>query len=594
MARLRLRFRSIQTHMALAFTFLILMTILAMSVASYYLTKEAVKSNVQVYTAELVNQVNNNIRAYVNGMKDMAELAAGSYVVQNFLSIRQFADAVEESDYRELVSDFLGSMMVSRTDISSVSIFGYNGQFVSGRKDLELNPNIDPTTLDWYQKAREAAGRHVISPPHVQPVFKDRYPWVVSLSLELAGRDGEKLGILLIDLNFSVLNDMLRDIHLGPRGYLFIVDPAGNIVYHPQQQLIYSNLKTELIDRVLETENGIFTGEQDGGRRMYIVKDSGFGWKIVGVAYENELVGNQRQIQLSIFLLGIACIVIAVALSLFLSRRIIQPIKRLQKSMQEVEKGNFDIHVPVSGTFETSKLAHAFNIMVSKIRELMWQIVQDQEQKRKSELNALQAQINPHFLYNTLDSIIWMAECNRTREVIQMTSALAKLFRASISKGEELVPVETEIVHIENYLKIQKMRYKNKLDYQIDVDDSLKHYQTIKVILQPIVENAIYHGIKKKKGPGLITITAREEGKDLILRVSDNGIGMDRDTLRALLEPAPPGREGRGVGVRNVHERLQLYFGKSYGLSFESTPGEGTTAYIRFPKIPSAMGGESA
>jgi len=250
--------------------------------------------------------------------------------------------------------------------------------------------------------------------------------------------------------------------------------------------------------------------------------------------------------------------------------------------------------VPVSGTFETSKLAHAFNIMVGKIRELMWQIVQDQEQKRKSELNALQAQINPHFLYNTLDSIIWMAECNRNREVVQMTSALAKLFRASISKGEELVPVGTEIIHIENYLKIQKMRYKDKLDYHIDVDDAVKHYQTIKVILQPIVENAIYHGIKKKKGPGLITITAREEGTDLILQVSDNGIGMDKETLRMLLEPAPAGREGRGVGVRNVHERLQLYFGKSYGLSFESRPGEGTTAFLRFPKIPSAAGGETA
>ncbi|WP_229263678.1 cache domain-containing sensor histidine kinase [Cohnella cholangitidis] len=584
------RLRSIQTNMVLAFVILILMTILIMSITSYYLTKEAVKSKAQAYTTELVKQVNNNIKSYVNGMKSMSDLVVGNHAVQQYLSTTEFGSLQEEKKAKEAVADMLESMLVSRTDISSVNVIGYGGQFVSGRKDLELNPYIDITGLSWYTKAKEAGGESVISPSHVQPVFKDRYPWVVSLSRELISRDGQtKLGVFLVDLNFSVMNDMVKEIRLGQRGYLFIVDSGGKIVYHPQQQLIYSNLKSEMIDQVLEIENGTFTSDEGSDSRMYTVQNSDFGWKIVGVSYVNELVDNQNEVRLSFIILGLICIVIAIVISVFLSQRVSRPIKQLQDSMKEVEKGNFDIHVSVPKTIEIGRLARAFNIMVGKIKELMSQTVLDQEQKRKSEINALQAQINPHFLYNTLDSIVWMAESNKSREVVLMTSALAKLFRASISKGEELVSIKTEIDHITNYLMIQKMRYKNKLDYQIEISDSIQHFLTIKVILQPIVENAIYHGIKMKHGPGLITITAEETEADIFLIVEDNGKGMDEDKLRTMLLPAPQQSEGRGVGVRNVHERLQLYFGPQYGLTYKSSLDQGTTVYIRIPKsIPPA------
>nr|WP_306220221.1 sensor histidine kinase [Cohnella sp. WQ 127256] len=571
--------------MVLAFVILILMTILIMSITSYYLTKDAVTSKAQAYTTELVKQVNYNIKDYVNGMKTMSDLVAGNHTVQQYLSPTGFNSLQEEQQAKIAVSDMLESMLVSRTDIASVNVFGYGGQFVSGRKNLELNPYVDITSMNWYTLAQEAGGKSVISPSHVQPVFKDRYPWVVSLSRELISRDGEsKLGVFLVDLNFSVMNDMVKEIRLGQRGYLFIVDSSGKIVYHPQQQLIYSNLKSEMIDKVLEIKNGTFTSDEGNDSRMYTVQESDFGWKIVGVSYVNELVDNQNEVRLSFFILGFICIVIAIIISFFLSQRVSQPIKQLQDYMKEVEKGNFDIHVPVSKTVEIGRLARAFNIMVGKIKELMSQVVLDQEQKRKSEINALQAQINPHFLYNTLDSIVWMAESNKSKEVVLMTSALAKLFRASIGKGEELVAIRTEIEHITNYLMIQKMRYKNKLDYEIEISDTVLDYKTIKIILQPIVENAIYHGIKMKHGPGLIRITAEETESDIYLIVEDNGNGMDEEKLRTLLLSSPKTEEGRGVGVRNVHERLKLYFGPQFGLTYKSTLGVGTTVYIQFPK----------
>lgn len=589
----QLPIRSIQTNMVLASVVLIIITILVMSVASYYLSKEAVQSNAQVYTTELVKQVYNNIKSYVNGMKYMSDLVSGNQAIQEYLEQDEFENAAAEQEYRKNISIFLQSMLLSRADINSVSIFGYSGQFVSGRPDLTLNPNIDIRTFDWYRNAWESGDKYAISSSHVQPLYEGSYPWVVTLSRELVSRNGKKkLGVLLVDLNFSVMNAMFQDIKLGQRGYLFIVDSNGNIVYHPQQQLIYSNLKQEMIEEVLSTANDTFTTDEGGKQRIYTVQDSDFGWKIVGVAYVDELVGNQSKVLISLVFLGLACIIVAYTISYYFSRRISQPIKQLQAYMKEVEKGNFDIHVPVSNTIEISRLASSFNMMVGRIKNLMTQIVRNQELKRKSEMNALQAQINPHFLYNTLDSIVWMAESNKSQEVVLMTSALAKLFRTSISKGQELVTIETELEHITSYLKIQKMRYKNKLDYLINISEEIRNYLTIKVILQPIVENAIYHGIKMKRGPGLITITSQETEKDIILKVEDNGNGMSEETIHLILQLAEGGYNGRGVGVRNVNERLKLYFGDEYGLSYQSVLGEGTSVSIRFPKSLPTTGAE--
>ena len=577
--------RSFQTHIALVFVAVILLTILIMGVTSYYLSRESVQANAESYTTELVKQVNKNIESYVNGMLYMSDLVANNRTVIDYLSASSFPSLDEEKKLKGTVTDFLESMLVSRTDIASVNLIGNGDKLLTGRQDLIWNPYIDLRSMKWYQDAIAAHGANVISSSHVQPIFKDRYPWVVSLSRELIGPDGRSLGVFLVDLNFSVMNDILKDIKLGHRGYVFIVDHNGRIVYHPQQQLIYSNLKSERIGEVLKARNGTFVSDEGDDSRMYTVRDSDFGWKIVGVSYVNELAQNSDNLKVGFLVLGLACVALAAVIAVFLAQRVSRPIRQLEKHMKEVERGNFDIHVQVPRTIEIGRLARAFNLMVGKIKELMNQVIHDQEQKRQSEINALQAQINPHFLYNTLDSIVWMAESNKNREVIAMTSALAKLFRASISKGEELVPLRNEIEHIANYLRIQQMRYSDKLDYSIDIGDSAMHYYTIKVILQPIVENAIYHGIKKKKGMGFITIASEETENELLLRVEDNGIGMDEETLKGLLRPNAGRKDGKGVGVRNVHERLQLYFGVPYGLVYSSRPGEGTKVTLRLPKI---------
>jgi two-component system sensor histidine kinase YesM len=298
----------------------------------------------------------------------------------------------------------------------------------------------------------------------------------------------------------------------------------------------------------------------------------------------NELVSNKDEMKRSFFFWGSLCILMGLVCAVVISNTLSRPIKRLEFYMKEIEKGNFDIRADIKSTNEIGLLSKRFNIMIGKIRELMNQIVVEQEFKRKSDLKALQAQINPHFLYNTLDSIVWMAEGNKQEEVVTMTVALGKLLRASIGRGDELIPIKAEIEHITSYLTIQKMRYKTKLDFQIDVDEEILHCKTLKLILQPLVENCIYHGIKNKIGTGIIRITGKMIEDHIILKVSDNGIGMEPLQLARIFSQDYR-MDNNGVGVTNVNERLKLYFGGQFGLSFTSIIDRGTEVTICIPII---------
>jgi two-component system sensor histidine kinase YesM len=254
--------------------------------------------------------------------------------------------------------------------------------------------------------------------------------------------------------------------------------------------------------------------------------------------------------------------------------------------MQAVESGNFDIDIKVRTSNEIYQLARDCDIAIKKVRDLIEQNRKEQELKRALELRALQAQINPHLLYNTLDSIIWMIELGENQNAIDMTSSLAKLFRLSISKESEMISIRNEIEYVEAYLAIQKQRYKEKLSYEIAFSPELYGLKIMKLLIQPLVENAIYHGIKGMNGPGHIKIIGAREDSAVVIRVGDNGVGMSAETLNALNEGNVEPSTSGGVGVKNVQERIRLSFGPEYGVRLESAPWGGTTAVVRIPVIP--------
>lgn len=581
------RFKSIQSTIAVAFSCLIVITITVIAWMSYHLSTDAVKKNSRDYTYQLMGQVSSNMDSYINYMDNISRMVLSNYDIKEYLLKQVYLGAIGKEDLKQKISFQLNTVLNTRKDISSILIFGTNGEIIPYNRNIKLNPHVDPTEQSWYKKAIEAKGKVVISSSHIQNMILNDYTSVISLSRELSSDvGGEKLGVLLVDLNYSVINDICNKIKLGNRGYVFIVDAQGNIVYHPEQQMINSNQKIELISQVMRTPGSSFVTSEGKDSRMYTIKTSqSTGWKIVGVTYVDELVSNKQELQTYTLFGGIGFLIIAVLLSFILSLRISRPIKHLESSMKEVEKGNFDIQVDIQSSNEIGHLSNRFNRMTIEIKELMLQNVKEQELKRKSELQVLQAQINPHFLYNTLDSIIWMAETGKSKEVILMTASLAKLFRLSISKGQEFISIFNEIEHIKNYLTIQKMRYKSKLDFEINVDKSILSYKVIKIILQPLVENAIYHGIRNNSGVGIVQLNGIRKGNRILLQIIDNGIGMSPEEIHNMYQKERTSVRGSGIGVQNVDQRIKLHFGDPYGLRFESELGKGTTVNIWLPVI---------
>ncbi|WP_339314704.1 sensor histidine kinase [Paenibacillus sp. FSL R10-2734] len=581
------RSRSIHTNIAISFSILILCTTLVLSYTSYRLSSAAVMGNSVAYTSQLIEQVKLNIENYISNMESIAALVLTSSDLEKYVKGSSSEQGGEAND-KELASQYLRSIIQSRTDISSIVYASSKGITVSDRLDAVLKPLPELVAQEWYQQALNQSGV-VVSSSHVQHLFQDEYRWVVSISRKLSDSfsemEADRQGVLLVDLNYSVINNLCKQIELGKRGYVFIVDPSGSLVYHPQQQLIYSQLKFEQLETVLGIKSGSVTVHAGDEQKLYTVDTTSFGWKIVGVTYPDDLVANKQRMQGTAALWGAVSLIFAMAISVLLSYALTKPLKNLEINMKKAERGEFDIRVEIESTNEIGKLARTFNLMIMKIKELMSQIVMEQEMKRVSELKALQAQIKPHFLYNTLDSIIWMAETGKMEEVVEMTSSLSKLLRSTIGEGEELIPIARELEHIRHYLTIQNMRYRHKFTYSIEVNEDILECSILKMVLQPLIENAIYHGIKHNPEQGHILIRGKREQSDITIQIIDNGVGMDEEQIGKLLLQKADYKSGSGVGVANVNHRIQLYFGDHYGLSFASETEEGTTVTLRIPAL---------
>ncbi|MDD2970694.1 MAG: sensor histidine kinase [Lachnospiraceae bacterium] len=574
------RFKSLQTTILTVLVTLVSFTVLIYLIISVRQNRETVLETSTEYTQQLVDMVNVDIDSYFSNMNNMAQLIMDNSNIENFLLADRDNHLVEKP-YVGRIEEQFRVLRETRDDIYNIGIIGKSGNYLVNNTTMKINPYADYSKTEWYQKAME--GEEVITPSHVQNLIADEYKWVVTLSQSIQNKDtGEIEGVLFIDLNYRSISTLCENISLGSKGYVFILDKDGKIIYHPRQQLLYSGVQKEETGTILRSGEGSFI-TRDRERLYTISRSHTTGWTVVGVAYLNEMMEKSNQTKKLYVLCAIVLIFVATFISIFLSNMITKPIRELRSSMKRVEEGNLEIFLQKPDySNEIADLICSFNIMIRRIKQLMEKIIDEQAEKRRSELRALQAQINPHFLYNTLDSIIWMAESSKMAEVICMTSSLSKLLRKSISKQEEFVKVSDEIDYVREYLKIQKMRYHDKLDYEIDVDESVMRTPIAKLILQPLVENAIYHGIKLKEGKGLIRITGKKEKGKTVLKVIDNGVGMTKEVLAKLFVERETEDTGK-VGVLNVQRRIQIYYGLEYGIHYESIPMQGTTVYIEIP-----------
>ncbi len=574
---------SIQVSLALAISLIVVTIISGMGWLLYDATDKVVADNSSEMTGKIIKQVNYDIEYYLKAVETTIDSIKYSYVIANY-----FEDDSEEN--KDEVIKYLNSLLVNRDDIINIALIRETGEIVTNNTWGVVKDDTDFTEESYYTEAIKTDQMYVSS-SHVQNIISGQYKWVVSCaSAYKTGEKSEVKGVILVDLNYSLIEDMVSRIAIGEKGYIFIVDELGQMVYHPKRELIYSGLRTESIDELITSKEEVVRDEVDGETVDYIVAISNFSnWRVVGKVFVDDINVYQETLKKIFISMIFTALVIAVSLSVILAGTILGPVKRLLSGIYTFQSGQLDVEVQVESENELGLLTSEFNRMTKRIKALVDENKKSERSKRKSELDALQAQINPHFLYNTLDSIVWMGEAGKSKEVVKMTSALARLFRISISKGEEYITIKQEIEHIESYLAIQYMRYGNRLKYKISVDERLLDIKIIKILLQPIVENAIYHGIKQLPGEGLIQIRVTKETDEtmnksyLHIEVEDNGMGMNQETIEKLLKGGISPKSKGGVGVYNVDQRIKLYYGDEYGLDIKTEMFEGTTVIFKLP-----------
>ena len=572
---------SIQMVISLSFTAVAVVCLVFMGLSLSLRFTANTEKLVEDSSQRVISQVNLNLDSYLRRMMRVSNTM--------YYRVVKDADIAEDS-----LTEGMNLLYEENRDaLVSVAVFDSSGNLISAVPLSTLKEAAVPEESAWFRAAMEKMENLHFSTPHLQNLFDDpdyRYRWVVSLSrhVQLTRGGATESGVLLVDMSFYGIEQVCRDVELSNGGYLYLIDGSGELIYHPRQQLIYAGLLEENNLIAATYRDGTHQESFQGKSRQVTVKTVGYtGWKLVGVVPAESLAENSQQM----LLFGLSLLLFVVFLMAYLNFRISahisDPIRSLEHAIKELEAGCEDVEIEEKGCYEVQRLGHSIRSMVSTMRHLMEDIIEQEEQKRRSELEVLQSQINPHFLYNTLDSVIWMTEAGRHEEAIQMVTSLARLFRISLSRGKSVIPLSSELEHARYYMNIQQIRYKNKFSVQINALPGTEGLYTLKLVVQPILENAIYHGLSSAEDDGLITVTARREEDDLVIEVADNGMGMRPEVADSLLDEDRPDvrTSGSGIGVRNVHRRIRLTFGERYGLSIHSEPDVGTRVEIRLPAL---------
>ena len=570
--------KGIQFVIAASFT---LVAILGMGFIGVFLYQgygSAAEDMVLSNSKQVIDQVEINLNTYLRNMMRISD-AVYYNVIKN-------TDLDEESMSQEMNLLY----EVYRDNLVGLACFTDTGELISSVPMGNLKENVDVTKQSWFVDAQDKMENLHFSDLHVQNIFENstnRYYWVISLSrgVELTNSGKMSEGILLVDMDFSGIRQLFAKVNSQNMGYVYLMDSDGKIIYHPRQNLIFSNMIQENNEVAKTYEDGAHREAFEGEDRMVAVKTVGYtGWKIVSVMPMEKFLGDFSRTRTMAVMIIIVAILVMIFANQFVAVRVAKPLRNLEDSLTGIGMDR-EPQIYIGGPPEIQHLGETIRSMVEQLRQLTDDIVREQEEKRKSELDALQSQINPHFLYNTLDSIMWMIEAEKYDDAISMVQALSRLFRISLSKGKNIITVGEELQHAKNYLDIQKYRYKNKFTSYFEIEEGIEKYKTIKLIIQPLIENAIYYGMEYMDGDGEIYVRAYTKEEDLFIEVEDNGLGMQKAQVESLLTDGTRIRsKGSGIGIRNVHQRIQLYFGTEYGLEILSEPDEGTMVRIHLPK----------
>ena len=582
---------NIRNRLLIFFLVVTFLPITTLGVFANLIYTKIVENKVNQHTDQMINQIEVNIDNYIKSVENILMYMSNSEDIKSFLNE---SEGKIESNESEILEDRIRRNLEIYTNINS-EIFSI---LIANNYDKYISNELDKKTRDvltkeiWYMESiNESEKIHFFSKPigrNLKSYKNYSAEDVITISKAVVDRNTNKaIGVVMADINLKKFDEIIRDNYIGEKGFFYILDDNNNIVYSPVNPIIY-RINSNNFDN--DKDSFIRSINNETFKIMYTTSNI-TGWKSIGVFSLEDISKDITSVERFTLVIAVATLFLAVFFSLLFTNSIVTPIKELKTLMKGVESGDLDLKFEeYKYKNEFGELGHSFNHMVSEIKKLINMVYNEQRSKRKAEIETLQAQIKPHFLYNTLDTIAWMAEDYNAKDIINLVGALTKVFRIGLNKGREIINLKDEIEHINSYLIIQKYRYEDKLTYDIEFDKDILNTLILKLITQPIVENAIYHGIKEKRGKGKILIKFNRIFDDIVITVEDNGAGISEEKLQninSMLETSNSfcidSESGSGYGISNVNTRIKLTYGQEYGLKYYSIIGVGTKVEIRLP-----------
>lgn len=528
-----------------------LLFVLFLSSIFYYTSKYIIMNKEIEYTNENVISTSRYITLYADKLKNIINLLSVDADVRNFL-------ISGNEDSKKSIEKMIYSILDSNKGIKNITVIGKNGNIVSSDKNNDMKISENMMKEKWYVDAINNSDMPVFNPSRKNSTSSmNSTLWFLSISRDIKNSKGENLGVIVFDIKYEILERYLNSISFGKQIDNIIVDKNNNIIY-------YKDVKCFADKKCLAKFS-----EKNKNKDTYLYETQieNTNWNLRSLANTNDLVTLKKNFSHIVIIIFLVSLAFSSIITFIVITKILKPLIKLENHMQNFENNLREFHLSEKTGYEIQNLVEHFNVMVEKIKYL-----------REYEIKALHSQINPHFLYNTLDTIIWMAEFEDNEKVISITKSLANYFRLSLSNGHEKIPLKDEIMHTKEYLFIQKQRYEDKLSYFFNIEDeSLLSIEVPKIIIQPIVENSIYHGIKNLSGNGIITIDVYRENSTVNISVKDNGIGFEK------AKQFKKSKTG-GVGTQNVDKRIKFYYGKNYGVFInKDNKTKGAEVIIKIP-----------
>lgn len=548
-------FKKIEFKISACF-FVISILIISLMLFSWY--KQS-SSKLMTYEKEETSQEVKNasiyVASYLEKNKNLASLLAMSAESQNIMD--------DKTDFKNL-KDIIKVSEKSDEFIKKIFLVSENGNIISNEK-VNLETNKDMKNISWYKKLINSNNMAFASKADFSKISSDSSKNIISISKEIKDKNNKRLGFVVINLSYKFLEDFLSTINFGKDGYVFILSSEEELLFKSKNMEDFGKKDYEkLLKKRMKPEKMDFVSSN-----VFIPNTQ---WKLVGISFSNAISNLKKQLIESSLILALIVFILTLLVSIFVSKKISKPIIYLIGEIKKTDKKLYKIKSLPQASSEIQILTKEYNNLIDRIFVLTEDIEKKEEQKRTYQVKALQSQINPHFLYNTLDTILWLVEFGENEKAIKVTKNLGMLLRNSLNIDEDFVKLDKEIEHAKNYLDIQKIRYDNKFTYEFIKKIETSSLYVPKLILQPIIENAIYHGIREKKSKSYIKIIVEKNPEYLIIKIIDDGLGPKEKKENI------PTKLG-GIGMENVNNRIKLLCGEKYNLKMQRENGETIVTY---------------